>query len=339
MPINYGETPIPISFATCSIGYNDTHTLPMKLEAIANAGYDAFELSMPDVIAYGKLLFDKDLDKSDYDELVEVAKHIKTLAAEHNLKILMLQPFNNFEGWPKGSKEREDAFTRAKGYMRIMEAAGTDMLQIGSTDELNISPSFDDMASDLAELADIFAEKGFKIAYENWCWAKLAPTWKEVWQIVEKANRPNIGLCFDTFMEPGRQWADPRTESGLQDMSREALDAKWKQSMAELAATVPGDKIFVLQISDAYKLKAPLEDKVNEQGQPPILQWCLVHRGIPYDGGYLPVQDVVDAVLATGFRGWFSMEVFNAKGHEKYYPKLGDYAEKGVVSLNKLLHN
>ena len=42
----------------------------------------------------------------------------------------MLQPFSNFEGWPQGSKERGDAFSRAKGWIQIMQAVGTDMLQV-----------------------------------------------------------------------------------------------------------------------------------------------------------------------------------------------------------------
>jgi hypothetical protein len=43
---------------------------------------------------------------------------------------MMLQPFSNFEGWEKGSREREDAFARARGWIRIMRAVGTDMLQV-----------------------------------------------------------------------------------------------------------------------------------------------------------------------------------------------------------------
>jgi hypothetical protein len=42
----------------------------------------------------------------------------------------MLQPFANFEGWPKESSERKDAFNRAAGWSSIMEAVGTDMLQV-----------------------------------------------------------------------------------------------------------------------------------------------------------------------------------------------------------------
>ena len=58
-------------------------------------------------------------------------KRGEEMCEEHALKILILQPFSNFEGWPEDSQEREDAFERAKGWMRLMEAVGTDLLQVG----------------------------------------------------------------------------------------------------------------------------------------------------------------------------------------------------------------
>lgn len=55
-----------------------------------------------------------------------------------------------------------------------MEALGTDMLQVGSSDSEGITGDINELAGDLAELADMLAEKGFRIAYENWCWATHA---------------------------------------------------------------------------------------------------------------------------------------------------------------------
>ena len=46
----------------------------------------------------------------------------------------MLQLFSNFEGHPRGSRAREAAFARARGWIHIMKALGTDMLQVGSSD-------------------------------------------------------------------------------------------------------------------------------------------------------------------------------------------------------------
>ena len=121
---------IPSCYATCSIGYKDEHSLPAKLKAIEQAGFDAIELSMPDILTYAQEVTGKEVDPKDYTTLVEVSRNIKKLCTEHQLKILMLQPFANFEGWPKGSSERQDAFYRAKGWMSIMVAVGTDMLQV-----------------------------------------------------------------------------------------------------------------------------------------------------------------------------------------------------------------
>ncbi|KAI0838144.1 xylose isomerase-like protein [Hypoxylon sp. FL0890] len=339
MPIEYQGSRIPTCYATCSIGHKESHTLPLKLKAIADAGFDAIELSMPDILAYGKMLNGKEPDLKDYDTLVEIGKAFKTQVEEHNLKVLMLQPFANFEGWPKGSNERKDAFERAKGWMRIMEAVGTDMLQVGSSDAPGISSSIDDLAGDLSELADLCAAKGQRIAYENWCWATHAPNWKDVWRIIEKANRPNLGLCLDTFQSGGGEWADPTTKSGLiEGLSRDELESRWRQSLAELSKTVPPEKIYLLQISDAYKMEPPIEAKTSDEGLRPRGQWSHDYRPLPYDGGYLPVQDFLKAVLGTGFRGWLSIEVFDNKGPEKYSDML-EFSKKAMASLEKLLQS
>ncbi|KAI1766728.1 xylose isomerase-like protein [Hypoxylon sp. FL1150] len=339
MPIDYQGVQIPTCYATCSIGHKESHTLPLKFKAIADAGFDAVELSMPDILAYGKMLDGAEPDPKDYDALVAIGKAIWAQAQEHHLKILMLQPFANFEGWPKGSSERKDAFDRAEGWIRIMQAVGTDMLQVGSSDAPGIASSFDDLAADLAELADLCAEKGLRIAYENWCWATRAPGWKDVWRIVEKADRPNLGLCLDTFQSAGGEWADPTTKSGLvEGLSRDELEAGWKGSLAELSRTVPPEKIYLLQISDAYKMDPPIEAKTNEEGLRPRGRWSHDYRPLPYDGGYLPVQDFLKAVLGTGFRGWLSIEVFDGKAPEKA-PDMLAFSKKAMASLKRILQS
>lgn len=126
---------IPTCYATCSIGHKKDHNLPAKLKAISEAGFEAIELSMPDVQAYGQELKGKEIDSNDYSTLCEVGSEIKKLCQQHRLKVLMMQPFANFEGWPRGSKERKDAFERAEGWVSVMKAVGTDMLQVR---ELNI---------------------------------------------------------------------------------------------------------------------------------------------------------------------------------------------------------
>jgi sugar phosphate isomerase/epimerase len=121
---------IPTCFASVSIGCRDEHTLPKKLEAISSAGFSAIELGFPDLLAFASTYMKKEVGEYEYDDLVISAKVVKAMCDAKKLKVLILQPFANFEGWQEGSEERKDAFTRAEGWIRIMEAVGTDMLQV-----------------------------------------------------------------------------------------------------------------------------------------------------------------------------------------------------------------
>ncbi|CZS79310.1 unnamed protein product [Fusarium graminearum] len=338
MVIQYKGAQIPISFASCSIPMKIKASLPDKLKSIRNAGFDGIELSMPDIISYGELLNGSSPAEDDYDTLADVAKKIKSLTDELGLKIMMLQPFANFEGWNKVThgKQRQKAFDTAKGWIKVMEAAGITLLQVGSSDSEGISSSFDDLASDLAELADLLAEKNFSIAYENWCWATHAPTWKTAWQIIQKADRPNIGLCLDTFQTAGYEWGDPTTNDGLTPASSsDERQKRWEASLHELAATVPAEKIYLLQISDAYKMDPPIENVKDEQGSRPRARWSHDYRPLPCDGGYLPVQDMMAAVLKTGFRSWLSVEVFD--GLEGENTDMNEYTQMAFESVKKLM--
>ena len=123
---------IPLSYASCSIGCKPSHTLPQKLEAISKVGFIAIELSFPDILQYGAQLRGHPIAPDDYVELRQVAGEIRSLCDANSLKVMMLQPFANFEAWPKCSPEREDAFARAKGWIEIMKAVETDLLQVGT---------------------------------------------------------------------------------------------------------------------------------------------------------------------------------------------------------------
>lgn len=303
---------IPISYASCSIGFNPSDTLPKKLDAISEVGFEGIELSFPDILAFGEQHLGHEIDPKNYDELCTVASEIKKQCDVRKLKIMMLQPFSNFEGWPEGSDERKDAFERAEGWIQIMQACGTDMLQVGSSDTPLEKLDRARIVPDLRQLADMLAKHKFRFAYENWCWSTHAPDWRDVWEVVKNVDKPNVGLCLDTFQTAGGEWGDPTTSSGLlEDVSREELEKRFKKSLEDLGNTVPGEKIYLLQISDAYKVPEPFSKEPDESGMRPRGRWSHDFRPLPFNGGYLPVVEVTQAVLRTGFRGWFSYEVFD----------------------------
>ncbi|KAF2206030.1 3-dehydroshikimate dehydratase [Delitschia confertaspora ATCC 74209] len=304
---------IPISYASCSLGPpRNLPSLLKRLDAISTAGFTAIELSFPDILSFGATHLGHEPDPKNYDELCIIASEIKSQCEKRKLGIMMLQPFSNFEGWREGSEERKDAFDRARGWIQIMQACGTDMLQVGSTDTPMSKLDRNRIVPDLRELTDLLAEHNFRLAYENWCWSSHAPNWRDVWDIIKEVDRPNVGLCLDTFQTAGGEWGDPTTDSGLlEDVSKDELSKRFQKSLDDLTTTVPKDKIYLLQISDAYKVPKPLSPEANEEGLRPRGRWSHDFRPLPFHGGYLPVVDVAKAVLKTGFRGWFSYEVFD----------------------------
>ncbi|KAI4124938.1 MAG: hypothetical protein LQ347_005541, partial [Umbilicaria vellea] len=305
--------------------------------------FDAIELGFPDLLSFANSRSDKEVANYDYDELCEAGEEIRKLCAKLGLKVLVLQPFANWEGWADGSEGRKDAGRRAEGWVRIMKAVGTDMLQVGSSDSpaSKINTSHSHVVANLRNLADLLAPHSYRLAYENWCWSTHAPTWKSVWKIVKAVDRPNVGLCLDTFQTAGSEWADPTTASGLIEDhpgGTEGLERDFRNSLQELAREVPKEKIYFLQISDAYKLERPLSKGADDSGLRSRGRWSHDYRPMPFDGGYLPVVDVARAVLKTGFRGWFSMEIFDGgrDGRGKEYD-LGEFAKKAMESHKRLL--
>lgn len=124
----YNNRVFPISFAACSVGFKPSINLPEKLKAIHNAGFDAIELAMEDIIAYGKVIHGEEPDASDYDAIVGIASLISSLAKEVQIGILMLKSFMRSGGGE--SSDREEGTIMARGWLRVMEALGTNMLQV-----------------------------------------------------------------------------------------------------------------------------------------------------------------------------------------------------------------
>lgn len=104
---------------------------------------------------------------------------------------------------------------------------------------------------------------------------------------------------------------------------------------------MPGEKIYVLQISDAYKPPTPFEDRLVD-GVRPRGRWSHDFRPCLFNGGYLTPQCVefTKAVLATGARCWLSVEVFDGgpdgKCSRSQYSK-EEFCRGAMESCSKLL--
>jgi len=239
------------SIATVSI----SGELPEKLEAIARAGFDGVEIFENDFLAF---------DGSPRD--------VGRMVRDAGLEITLFQPFRDFEGMPEPHRAR--TFDRAERKFDVMQELGTDLVLVCS----NVSPvslgGIDRAAADFHELGERAAKRGLRVGYEALAWGRHIFDHRDAWEIVRRADHPNIGLILDSFHSLAR-----RIDIGS-------------------IRSVPKDKIFIVQLADA-----PLIDM-------DLLYWSRHFRNMPGEGD-LPVSDFVAAVAETGYDGYFSLEIFN----------------------------
>lgn len=193
-------------------------------------------------------------------------------ACDLGLEIVAFQPFRDFEGMPEPQRSR--AMERAERKFDVMQRLGTELLLVCS----NVSPAslggLDRIADDLRELGDRAARRGLRIGYEALAWGTHVNDYRVAWAAVERAAHPAVGTILDSFHILAR-----------------GLDPAH-------IAVIPGERIFLVQIADA-----PLLDMG-------IVQWSRHFRCFPGQGR-LPVDDFMQALAKTGYRGPVSLEIFN----------------------------
>ncbi|MGH6762311.1 MAG: bifunctional sugar phosphate isomerase/epimerase/4-hydroxyphenylpyruvate dioxygenase family protein [Phyllobacterium sp.] len=239
------------SIATVSISGD----LSEKLAAIAAAGFDGVEIFENDFLAF---------DGSP--------REVGRMVRDHGLATTLFQPFRDFEGMPEPHRSR--TFDRAERKFDVMQELGTDLVLVCS----NVSPialgGIDRAADDFRELGERAAKRGLRVGYEALCWGRHINDHRDAWEIVRRADHPNIGLILDSFHTLARK-----------------IDV-------DSIRSIPKDKLFIIQLADA-----PLIDM-------DLLYWSRHFRNMPGEGD-LPVTEFMRAVAATGYDGYLSLEIFN----------------------------
>lgn len=88
---------VDVAYATASAGMHAKHTLPLKLEAIAEAGFKWTEIAFPDLEQYASSKFSAyaKLDNTglgDTVKLMEAATEIHDLCRRLGLQVLTVMP-------------------------------------------------------------------------------------------------------------------------------------------------------------------------------------------------------------------------------------------------------
>jgi 4-hydroxyphenylpyruvate dioxygenase len=199
-------------------------------------------------------------------------REIGQMCRDLGLTICAFQPFRDFEGMPEPHRARN--FYRAERKFELMKELQTDLMLICS----NVSPlalgGIDRAAADFRELGDLAAKHGMRVGFEALAWGRHVRDHRDAWEIVRRADHKSIGVILDSFhtLAPGLPVA--------------------------AIASIPGDRIFLVQLADAPKLGLD------------VLPWSRHFRCFPGQGD-LPITGFMEAVMATGYSGPWSLEIFN----------------------------
>ncbi|WP_369068436.1 sugar phosphate isomerase/epimerase and 4-hydroxyphenylpyruvate domain-containing protein [Kineococcus terrestris] len=197
---------------------------------------------------------------------------VRRLAADLGLAVALAQPFRDPDSTDPAAVARTRERLRRKA--RTARALGTDLLLVCSAVGEDAVGDDDRLAGQLAALADVAREEGVRLAYEALAWGRHVADYRHSLRVVRAAGHEHLGVCLDSFHVLSRG----DDTAGLAD--------------------VRGEEVFFLQLADAPRLSMD------------VLPWSRHFRCFPGQGD-LDVAGFTAAVLATGYAGPLSLEVFN----------------------------
>ncbi|TQS46002.1 sugar phosphate isomerase/epimerase and 4-hydroxyphenylpyruvate domain-containing protein [Cryptosporangium phraense] len=197
---------------------------------------------------------------------------LRVLCRDLGLSIDLYQPFRDLDST---DPDRFAAnLRRAERKFDVMESLGVGTVLVCSSVSPDAVTDPDELAAQLAALASRAAARGLRIAFEALAWGTYVNTYEHSWDVVRRADHPALGLCLDSFHILSRG-SDPAP-----------------------IARIPAEKLFFLQLADAPVLSMD------------VLQWSRHHRLFPGQGAF-DLPGFLRAVLAAGYAGPLSLEVFN----------------------------
>jgi 4-hydroxyphenylpyruvate dioxygenase len=199
-------------------------------------------------------------------------RELRTIAADLGLVIDMFQPFRDFDGTTPAQVAR--SLDRAERKFDLMDELGTDLILVCSNVQPDALGGTEALAEQFAQLAERAGRRGKRIAYEALAWGSQIKLFSQAWAVVERVNQPSLGLALDSF----------HTLSLRDDPAP--------------IARLPGDRIFYVQLADAPWVATD------------VLTHSRHYRCFPGQGE-MDLTGFMRAVLASGYRGTISLEIFN----------------------------
>lgn len=264
-------------------------TLTAKLEAVRQAGFSQIMLMARDLVGHAEGL----------EDAVRVVK-------ASGLRVTGFQVLRDFEGL--SGHLHDYKIDVAKAMLEMCHAVGAKVLLICSSTSTHATGDSEAIARDLRKLAMLALPLGIRIAYEGLSWGRHVNEFTAAWDIVCRADAPNLGIGIDSF----HAFA---TKTALEDL--DMLDP---------------DKIFLVQLADFMWNEIPsAEERINTARH---------FRVFPGEGVHSEqLAELVMRLDRLGYRGDYSFEVFNDDYQQMPLPVVAARARRSAVWLGEdVLH-
>jgi sugar phosphate isomerase/epimerase len=235
--------------------------LPAKLQAVRAAGFTQIMLAARDLVSHPE----------GVDAAVQAVKN-------SGLRVTGFQVLRDFEGL--SGQLREYKIDIAKSMLELCAAVGSRVLLVCSSTSTHASGDLDDIARDLRRLAMLAVPHGIKVAFEALSWGRSINEFPQAWDVVCRADAPNLGLGLDSF------------HAFAMKTPLDALD------------DIDPRKIFLVQLADfMWNEIRSVEERISTARH---------FRVFPGEGAHSEqVADMVLRLDRLGYRGDYSFEVFN----------------------------
>ena len=258
-------------------------SLPAKLKAVRDAGFSQIMLSARDLVSHPEGL----------DEAVQAV-------LGSGLRVTGFQVLRDFEGL--SGHLHDYKVDVAKSMLEMCSTLKSKVLLVCSSTSTHASDDPDVLARDLRKLAMLALPLGIKVAYEGLSWGRTVNEFTTAWDIVSRANAPNLGIGIDSYHILA-------TKTLIEDV--EMLD--------------PG-KIYLVQLADfMWQEVRTVEERVSTARHFRVFPGEGVHSAA--------IVDLVRRLERLGYGGDYSFEVFNDDYQQMPLGTVAERARRSAVWL------
>jgi sugar phosphate isomerase/epimerase len=196
----------------------------------------------------------------------------------------------------------------ARSMLEMCAATGSEVLLACSSTSKHASSDLDHIARDLEKLAMMALPLGIKVAYEGLSWGRTINEFTTAWDVICRADCPNLGIGIDSF----HVFAANTPLDALEDLDPE--------------------KIYLVQLSDFMWQETPtFEERMTT---------ARTFRVFPGEGVHSEqLADLVLRLDRLGYQGDYSFEVFNDDYQQLPLNTVAERARRSATWLHdEVLH-